>query len=87
MPPSTTSINKPQHKTFGSSKRLPKCRIAKPVSKAPRLREKPDQKEVFSLWASEKKIGENTTNSITSLKIVRFHPFEFPEIRQASLKN
>jgi len=48
---------------------------------------KPDQEEVFSLQTSEKKIGEDTTNSITSLKIVRFRPFEFPEIRQASLKN
>jgi hypothetical protein len=47
---------------------------------------KPDQEEVFPLQTSEKKIGEDTTNSITSLKIIRFRPFEFPEIRQASLK-
>ena len=45
---------------------------------------KPDQEEVFPLQTSEKKIGEDTTNNITSLKTVRFRPFEFPEIRQAS---
>ena len=72
--------------------------VAKPVRKAPRHRrnstvaekllmgKKPDQEEVFSLQTSEKKIGEDTTNSITSLKNVRFRPFEFPEIRQASYK-